>query len=89
LTLFEFVIRRSLQEENETLSGIYPGNPKRQTARPSAELLLRAFRGINCVRQPGAPPWLTELTALQLKILKLMGFSGSIYERAAAIPNTC
>jgi hypothetical protein len=37
LTLFEFVIRRSLQEENETLSGIYPGKPKRQTARPSAE----------------------------------------------------
>nr|WP_238361229.1 hypothetical protein [Iningainema tapete] len=37
LTLLEFQVRSSLKENQEKLSGLYTGNPKRSTARPTAE----------------------------------------------------
>ena len=43
LTLLEFQVRRGLAGQQEQLSGLYPGNPKRATARPTAEQLLAAF----------------------------------------------
>ncbi|MCL0080236.1 transposase, partial [Dehalococcoidia bacterium] len=46
LTLLEFTVRRRLAAENEKLSGLYAGNPKRSTARPTAESMLRAFKEI-------------------------------------------
>ena len=46
-TLIEFAVRRQLTKEpNKSIAGLYDGNPKRKTKRPSAELLLSAFRGI-------------------------------------------
>ncbi|MDM8526797.1 hypothetical protein QUF58_01185 [Anaerolineales bacterium HSG24] len=47
MSIIEFVVRRSLAENQETLDNIYDGNPKRQTARPSTELILHTFRKIN------------------------------------------
>lgn len=49
LTLLEFSVRKRLAEEGTELAGVYAGNPKRSTARPSAELLLEAFKGLNLV----------------------------------------
>jgi transposase len=46
LTLVEHVVRGALQAAGETLRGLYAGNPKRETARPTTERLLKAFRGI-------------------------------------------
>jgi transposase len=43
LTLVEFEVRRSLQQAKEQLAGLYAGQPKRTTARPTTELILRAF----------------------------------------------
>ncbi|MEH1777926.1 MAG: hypothetical protein V7L26_02000 [Nostoc sp.] len=43
LTLLEFQARRHLEKNKEKLAGLYAGNPKRETARPTAELLLAAF----------------------------------------------
>jgi len=43
LTLIEFVIRRSLQAENAKLAGCYLGNPKKETDKPTAEAILKAF----------------------------------------------
>ena len=37
LTLVEFVVRRQLAAEEATLAGLYAGNAKRETARPTAE----------------------------------------------------
>jgi transposase len=89
LTLFDFLLRQALAApEEEPLREIYPGNPKRSTCRPSAELVLRAFRNINRVALPGAPPRLTPLTSTQTRVLKLLGFSESIYIRADAIRQT-
>ena len=45
MCLLEFRVRQQLQNEGAHLAGLYPGNPKRATARPTAELLLRVFVG--------------------------------------------
>lgn len=42
-TLMEFVVRRQLAVAEQSLSGLYAGNPKRPTFRPTAEQLLTAF----------------------------------------------
>src|SRR5205823_2470195 len=46
LTLLEFVGRRQLATAGVQLAGLYAGNPKRETARPTAERLLEAFQEI-------------------------------------------
>ncbi len=38
-TLMEFVVRRQLAVTQQSLSGLYPGLPKRSTSRPTAEKL--------------------------------------------------
>ena len=45
-TLMEFVVRRQLSQSQASLAGLYDGNPKRSTKRPTAEKLLRAFCNI-------------------------------------------
>ena len=47
LTLLEFVVRSKLSETGTDIAGLYVGNPKRSTARPTAEALLRAFNYID------------------------------------------
>ena len=42
-TLMEFVVRRQLNQSNSSIAGLYDGNPKRSTFRPTAEKMLRAF----------------------------------------------
>jgi transposase len=90
LVILEFVVRRSLAERNETLNGLYAGNPKRRTARPSAELLLRAFEDINLstLVQAGhiVEQRVTPLNDLQVRILELLGLSSDIYHRLAHSP---
>jgi transposase len=91
LSITEFVVRRSLAEANETLSGLYDGNPKRCTARPSAELLLQAFDDITLsirLNQEGevVEQYLTPLNEVQARILELLGLSPDIYHCLAGIP---
>jgi transposase len=91
MVIIEFVVRRSLAEQEETLSGLYDGNPKRRTARPSAELLMNAFRDITlyiCRNRAGEiiDRFLTSLTAVQQQILKLLNMSLDIYSCLTSIP---
>jgi transposase len=84
LTLLEWTVRRKLQEGEQTLRGLYPGQPGRQAKRPSAELLLRAFKGISLAvveagRQRAAH--LTPLTALQEGLLALWELPPDLYQR--------
>ena len=53
LTLVEFVVRRRLAAAGETLSGLYAGNAKRETARPTAERLLEAFQEVTLTMVEG------------------------------------
>jgi len=46
LTLIEHTVRQRLADSNEKLPGLYAGNPKRATDRPTAEAMLQAFKGI-------------------------------------------
>jgi len=83
LTLVEHVVRKELKSAGETLSGLYAGNPKRQTARPTTERLLKAFRYIDLsvVRLPEQTIYhVTPLSELQKRILLLLGIEPAIYE---------
>jgi transposase len=91
LSITEFVTRRSLAQTNQTLSGLYDGNPQRSTARPSAELLLQAFDDITLsihLNQEGAvvAQYLTPLNEVQVRILELVGLSPDIYYCLTGIP---
>jgi transposase len=82
LTLLEFVGRRQLAAEGAQLAGLYAGNPRRETARPTAERLLEAFRDITLTIMAGAQQTtrhLTALSPLQQRILELLGFSSELY----------
>jgi transposase len=84
LTLLECVGRRRLEAEGAKLAGLYAGNPKRATARPTAEHLLEAFRDITLTIIKGPQPTychLTALSPLQQHILELLGFSSAVYTR--------
>lgn len=82
LTLIEFVVRRSLQQAQETLAGLVPGNLKIATATPTTERILHAFNertlsvihlGEQTIRH------VTPLTPIQYRILLLLKFSDSLY----------
>ncbi len=92
LTLIEFTTRRSLaQEGEEELQGVYQGNPKRKTSRPSARLLLAAFDNISLIVQRNdegeiEPLHLTPLSQTQERILSLLGLPTDLYTRLLDIP---
>jgi transposase len=87
LTLLEFVVRRQLTQEGEVLRGLYAGNPKRATGRPTTERLLEAFRGITLtilVEPHQTRRHLTTLSPLQQRILALLGCPSTIYTKLCA-----
>lgn len=89
LTLLEFEVRRRLAQKKETLSGVYAGNPKRATPRPSAELLLEAFEHITLtVVTTGQQVrrHLTPLSETQRKILTLLDLPPTIYTQLSVDP---
>ena len=82
LTLIEFVVRRALKREQAELVGLHPENPKKATATPTTERLLQAFSNITLtiVQLPDQlVRHVTPLTALQVRILELLGLSPDIY----------
>ena len=86
MDLVEFTVRKALQEQNEKLDGIYAGNPKRATARPTTEMMLRAFVGISLavVSSGGIDHHsVSPLNAVQSRILALLGSSTAIYQGLA------
>lgn len=84
LVLVEFMARRCLATTQEPIAGLYPGQATRATASPTAEWLLRAFRGISLsvVEIAGqVRGLLSPLSALHHRVLALLGWSAGIYER--------
>ncbi len=82
LTLIEFVVRRHLKDSGEFLTGIYEGNPKKATQRPTAEKVLEAFKNITLTIFQVRGEWygdVTKLNHLQKKILSCLGLSCDIY----------
>lgn len=79
-TLIEFVVRLALQTTQQSLAGLYDGNPKRTTDRPSAEQLLKAFSNLTLYFLPDASLFVTPLSELQRQILALMKLPDSLYQ---------
>lgn len=89
LTLMEFVVRRTLHEQPEPLAGLYPGNPKQSTQRPTTERLLAAFKEVTLtlIHLSGQRiSHLTPLSPLQQRILHLLGLSPTLYADWALPP---
>jgi len=75
LVLIQFVVRRNLQQRGATLSGISPGQPGRQTAKPTTEMMLSALRGVTLSRiriNGKLHECLTPLNGVQKRLLTLM-----------------
>jgi transposase len=84
LTLLECVGRRRLAAEGTKLSGLYAGNPRRETDRPTAERLLEAFQDITLTIIQGSQQTnrhVTALSPLQQRILEVLGVSAVVYTR--------
>jgi transposase len=84
LTLLEFVVRQRLATAGTELAGVYAGNPKRATARPTTERLLKGFEGLTLtiIREGRRRRYhLTPLSRMQRRILALLNFSVDIYTR--------
>lgn len=92
LTLLEFVVRRSLQQQGATLVGLYKDNPRKATATPTAERLLQAFVPITLTQVQLPEQFVchvTPLTPLQQQILALLGLPLNLYTSlTGAIPQT-
>ncbi len=87
LTLVEWRCRQRLAEQQESVAGLYAGNPKRTTSHPTAEALLQAFRLIHLsVVTLGQQihRHITPLSEGQQRILALLGVSSTLYEQLAA-----
>jgi transposase len=78
-TLLEFVVRQAISASKQKLAGLYDGNPKRATQRPSAEQLLKAFDNLTLYFLPDTSIFVTKLSALHRQILSLLKLPDSIY----------
>jgi transposase len=81
-TLVEFVVRRELQEHQETLAGLYDSAPHKTTNRPTTERLLDAFQGITLLRirvGQKVQYQLSGFSKLHRHILQLLGLPASLY----------
>lgn len=84
LTLLEHQVRTGLAERQDRLAGLYAGNPKRTTRRPTAEALLTAFKGIDLsvvTLGDQLRRHVTPLSELHKKILSLLDFPVAIYSQ--------
>jgi transposase len=88
LALGDYQAKQSLAKEGPEaeLTGVYRGNPKRGTARPTTERMLKAFEHINLLLIPsdlsseGQEVCLvTQLSPVQERILALLGLPTSLY----------
>jgi transposase len=78
-TSIEFVVRQAISASKQKLAGLYDGNPKRTTERPSAEQLLKAFDNLTLYLLPDTSIFVTTLSALHRQILSLLKLPDSIY----------
>jgi len=86
LTLLEWLVRERLRQEGSKLQGTYAGQPGRQTARPSAELLLRVMKtiSVSVVEANGQiHALLSPLTEVQKRLLALWDMPPDLYEKVA------
>ncbi len=88
LALGDYRARCALAEEQTELSGVYAGNPKRSTPRPTMERMLRTFDNINLSivhLSTQTISQVTPLTDVQERILVLLGLPTTLYTNWAVV----
>ena len=86
LTLFEVLVRRGQDQDSAALPGLYPGQAKRTTDRPTAQRVLAAIAGagltLSRVGSGEGCRWhLTTLPVLVKRVLGYLGLSDEVYTR--------
>ena len=86
LTVMEFVLRRSLQNDHAKLPGLHPENKTKMTDTPTAERILKAFANVSLtiIKQAageGILRRLTPLSGVQETILQCLGLGISLYRQ--------
>jgi transposase len=86
LTLSELQVRNGLAEADESLSGLYEGQPKRTTEHPTAARCLKAISRMEITATRVAAgeqvQWhVTDLPSLLKRMLKLLHLSPTLYTR--------
>lgn len=84
--LGDYRAQQALAKEKAELTGVYDGNPKRGTARPTTERMLKAFEHIHLLLIPSemsssvqANCFVTPLSPVQERILALLELPISLY----------
>jgi len=83
LTLIEFVVRRSLEQDQTALPGLHAEHHQKTTTRPTSERLLKAFEGITLTIihvKDQIIRHLTPLSDLQKEILKRLELDDALYQ---------
>jgi transposase len=88
LTRLETQVRRALEQAQDTLAGLYEGQPTRTTERPTGKRLLRAFARVQItlthVKVGTSTYWhLTPLSPLHEHLLRDLRLPASLYAALA------
>jgi transposase len=86
LTLIEFVARRTLQQQESTIAGLYLDSPRKTTKIPTAERLLRALIHVKLiiVYLPDRILYQVQgFSTVQQRVLEVVGLSPEIYTSLA------
>lgn len=91
LLLVQNKVRQALEQEGQTLTGLYEGQPGRVTDRPTGQRILRAFVRAELTRvgmaTGGQRLWqLTPLPPLLIQILTLLGVPNHVYSQLGNSP---
>jgi len=86
LTVTEFVLRQSLEQDQASLPGLHPENKQKRTDKPTAERLLKAFAGVSLTIIQYAAGQdilrrLTPLSGVQEAILQRLGLGTHLYRQ--------
>jgi transposase len=84
LTVMEFTLRQSLQNDHAKLPGLHPENKTKMTDTPTAERILKAFADVSLtiIKKAAGEEILrrlTPLSGLQEDILQRLGLGASLY----------
>ena len=79
-------MRRGQDQDSEDLAGLYPGQAKRTTDRPTAQRVLEAIArtGVTLIEvggEEGCRWHLTALPVLVKRVLGYLGLSDEVYTR--------
>jgi transposase len=86
LTLIEYVARRTLQQQQSTIAGLYLDSPRKTTQTPTTERLLRSLIHIKLIivyLQDRIVYQVEGFSPVQQRVLEVVGLSPDIYTSLA------